>query len=98
MARFRPKVLAIAGVVAVVLGAVCCMVFAVAQTSCQNGPNGLTLDPQLANLCAPQAWGARIGFIVLAVGGVLVLLAGLAATPRYREVREARAGRGTVHG
>jgi hypothetical protein len=89
--HIRPKVLAVVGVLALVAGAVCAMSFAVAQTSCQNGPNGLTIDPQLANLCSGDAWGARIGFIVLVVGALLVLLAAIAATPRYSQRRDARA-------
>ena len=67
------------------------MAFAVAQTSCQNGPNGLTIDPQLANQCSGDAWGARVGFVVLVVGALIVLLAAVAATPRYSQQRDARA-------
>ncbi len=91
MAHIRPKVLAVVGVLALVAGAICCMAFAVAQTSCQNGPGSLTIDPQLANRCAGDAWGARVGFIVLAVGALMVLLAAIAATPRYSQQRDARA-------
>jgi hypothetical protein len=91
VAHIRPKVLAVVGVLALVAGAVCCMAFAVAQTSCQNGPNGLTIDPQLANLCSGDAWGARVGFVVLVVGALMVLLAAVAATPRYSQQRDARA-------
>ncbi len=82
MRRVTPKVLALAGVVAAVTGAVVAMAFAVAQTSCQNGA-GLVPNPALANHCGAEAWGARLGFLVLALGGLLVLAAGIRATPRY---------------
>jgi len=83
-------VAAILGVLAIVAGAICTMAFAVAQTSCQDGPNGTTIDPQLANHCSGYAWGARVGMIVLIVGAFLVLLAALSATPRYSQQRDAR--------
>jgi hypothetical protein len=91
VAHIRPKVLAVVGVLALVAGAVCAMSFAVAQTSCQNGPKGLTIDLQLANRCAGDAWGARVGFVVLVIGALMVLLAAVAATPRYSQQRDARA-------
>lgn len=74
----------LAGLVAVVVGAALAMGFAVAQTSCQDGPAGLLPRPALAGHCAGDAWGARIGFVVLVAGGLFVLLAGVRATPRYR--------------
>jgi len=84
MRRVTPTALALAGVVAVIVGAGLTMAFAVAQTSCQNGPGGLVPSPALANHCGADGWGTRIGFVVLVVGGLLVLLAGVRATPRYR--------------
>jgi len=82
MRRATPTVLALAGVAAVVAGAGVAMAFAVAQTSCQDG-SGLVPNPGFANHCNAEAWGARIGFIVLVLGGLLVLVAGIRATPRY---------------
>gem|GEM_PF-4425666 len=41
-------------------------------------------NPALANHRTGDACGARIGFVVLVVGGLWVLLAGIRATPRYR--------------
>lgn len=83
MRRASPKVLAIVGCIGVALGAVVAMVFAVAQSSCQDGPGGLVPNPSLAGHCAADAWGSRVGYLVLVVGALLVLLAGIRATPRF---------------
>ncbi len=83
MRRTSPKALAVVGCLGVALGAVGAMVFAVAQSSCQDGPGGLVPNPSLASHCAADAWGSRIGYIVLVMGALLVLLAGIRATPRF---------------
>jgi len=108
--RLSPRWLAVAGVLCVLIGAVLSMSFSIAQSSCQDGPNSVVVNPQLAGLCSGDAWGARAGYVVLVVGAVLVLVAGLAATPRYSRrtpvpdrptlqlVEPTRASDGSPHG
>jgi len=90
VARIRPKVFAVVGAIAVVAGAVCAMAFAVAQTSCQGWSGPTTVNVQTANLCTGDAWGARVGWIVVVIGAVMIVLAAVAATPRYSDVRDQR--------
>ena len=85
MRRLTPKSLVLAGVVAVAFGAVATMGLAVAQTSCQNWQGPDQIDPTRANHCAGWAWGARVGFVILLVGGLLILIGAIRATPLYRD-------------
>jgi hypothetical protein len=81
--RPSPKVLAAVGALTAVVGAILAMVFAVVQTNCQDGPGGLLPNPALASSCTGLAWGARIGFVVLVSGALLIMIAGITTTARF---------------
>jgi hypothetical protein len=81
--RPSPKAFVIIGVVASSLGAVGAMVFALAQSSCQDGPGGVLPNPAFANTCSGQAWGARAGFIVLVLGALTIVTGVILSTPLF---------------
>ena len=70
-----------------VLGVVLVVVFAAAQTGCQD----VTMNAAGANgpRCTTDSVGAAVGWVLVVVGGLGFATAALAATPRFSGQRAA---------
>jgi hypothetical protein len=85
------RILGTAAVVLMLVGTVLAIVFAVLQSSCDNSvvQTGIPVVPHAAK-CKGYGVGAGIGVGVLAVGALLVGLAGLSSTALFRRRRRER--------
>jgi hypothetical protein len=95
-----PKLLAVSGALAVLVGAVVTITFAILMSSNDVGSSLVATDgtvsggakiadPSLATNMA-YLWGARVGYVVLALGAVLMVAAAITSTPRFSQKLESQ--------